>query len=134
MTGVIRFAGAIAIALLAGAASPPRALAPAVGGLWDVSRTADGHNAQRICVASPEVLAQFEHRAERCTRVVVSDAGTSAVIHYTCPAGGFGNSKVTLVTPRSLKIDTQGISEGLPFHYQLYARRVGTCGTPLAKR
>lgn len=122
------------IAFAAGAASSPRALAPAAGGLWEVSRTADGHGAQRICIASPEVLAQYEHRARRCTRVVVSDTGTTATIHYTCPAGGFGNSKVTLVTPRSLKIDTQGISEGLPFHYQLYARRVGECGPPLAKR
>lgn len=122
------------IAFAAGAASSPRALAPATGGLWEVSRTADGHGAQRICIASPEVLAQYEHRARRCTRVVVSDVGTIATIHYTCPAGGFGNSKVTLVTPRSLKIDTQGISEGLPFHYQLYARRVGDCGPPLAKR
>ena len=122
------------IAFAAGAASSPRALARAAGGLWEVSRTADGHGAQRICIASPEVLAQYEHRAQRCTRVVVSDAGTTATIHYTCPAGGFGNSKVTLVTPRSLKIDTQGISEGLPFHYQLYARRVGDCGPPFAKR
>lgn len=130
----MRFGGAVFVALLAGAAAPPRALAPAAGGLWEVSHTADGHNPQRLCIVSPEVLAQYEHRARRCTRVVVSDVGTTATIHYTCPTGGFGNSKVTLVTPRSLKIDTQGISDGLPFHYQLYARRVGDCGTPLARR
>jgi hypothetical protein len=78
-------------------------------------------------VPSPEVLAQYEHRQARCTRVVISDKGTETVIHYTCADGGFGQSKVTLLTPRSLRIDTQGISGNLPFHYQLHARRVGEC-------
>ena len=114
-------------AALAAAAAIPHALAPAAGGLWEVSRRADGHAASQICIATPEVLAQFEHRQGRCTRVVISDKGSEAVIHYTCADGGFGQSQVTLLTPRSLRIDTQGISGGYPFHYQLYARRVGEC-------
>jgi hypothetical protein len=109
------------------AAAQPRALAPATGGLWEVSQSATGHNPRRVCVPSPEVLAQYEHRQARCTRVVISDKGTETVIHYTCADGGFGQSKVTLLTPRSLRIDTQGISGNLPFHYQLHARRVGEC-------
>jgi len=109
------------------AAAQPRALAPATGGLWEVSQSATGHNPTRVCVPSPEVLAQYEHRQARCTRVVISDKGTEAVIHYTCADGGFGQSKVTLLTPRSLRIDTQGISGNLPFHYLLHARRVGEC-------
>jgi hypothetical protein len=109
------------------AAAQPRALAPATGGLWEVSQSATGHNPTRVCVPSPEVLAQYEHRQARCTRVVISDKGTETVIHYTCADGGFGQSKVTLLTPRSLRIDTQGISGNLPFHYQLHARRVGEC-------
>ena len=109
------------------AAAQPRALAPATGGLWEVSPSATGHNPTRVCVPSPEVLAQYEHRQARCTRVVISDKGTETVIHYTCADGGFGQSKVTLLTPRSLRIDTQGISGNLPFHYQLHARRVGEC-------
>jgi hypothetical protein len=109
------------------AASLPRALAPASGGHWDVSTSATGHNPTRVCVASADVLAQFEHRNGRCTRTVVRDSGTNAEISYTCTDGGFGRSVVTLVTPRSLTIDTQGISGGLPFHYKLYARRMGEC-------
>ena len=109
------------------AAAQPRALAPATGGLWEVSQSATGHNPTRVCVPSPEVLAQYEHRQARCTRVVISDKGTEAVIHYTCADGGFGQSKVTLLTPRSLRIDTQGISGNLPFHYLLHARRVVEC-------
>ena len=106
------------------AATVPRALAPATGGVWELSQ-GTGHNPTRLCVASPEVLAQFEHRQGRCTRMVIRDVGSEAEIHYTCADGGFGRSEVTLVTPRSLTIDTQGISGGLPFHYKLYARRVG---------
>jgi hypothetical protein len=109
------------------AAGQPRALAPASGGLWEVSTSATGHNPTRLCVPSPDVLAQFEHRNGRCTRSVVKDVGNNAQIHYICADGGFGRSDVTLVTPRSLTIDTQGISGGLPFHYKLYARRMGNC-------
>lgn len=109
------------------AASVPRALAPASGGLWEVSRSASGHNPTRICVATPDLLAQFEHRQQRCTRTVVSDSGSVTLISYNCPSGGFGQSKMTLITPRTLRIDTQGISDNLPFHYQLHARRVGDC-------
>ena len=113
--------------VLLAAASLPRALAPAQGGLWEVSRSATGHAATRICVATPDLLAQFEHRQNRCTRTVVSDSGTQTLISYNCAGGGFGQSKMTLITPRTLRIDTQGISENLPFHYQLHARRVGDC-------
>jgi hypothetical protein len=110
------------------AATVPRALAPAMGGLWEVSQSANGHNPTKVCVPSPEVLAQFEHRQGRCTRAVIRDSGNQTEIHYTCADGGFGRSDVTLLTPRSLTIDTQGISSGLPFHYKLYARRMGDCG------
>ena len=110
------------------AVTVPRALAPASGGLWEVSKSASGHNPTRICVATPDLLAQFEHRQQQCTRKILTDQGTETLISYNCPGGGFGQSKMTLITPRSLKIDTQGISDNLPFHYQLYARRVGECG------
>ena len=118
---------AVAVSTLAVAATAPHALAPTTGGLWEVSREANGHNAQRLCVPSADMLAQFEHRGRQCTRMVISDHGSEAVIHYTCTDGGFGRSDVTVITPRTLRIDTQGISGGLPFHYQLHARRVGNC-------
>ena len=123
----IGLVGILALSATLVAASVPRALAPAMGGLWEVSRSATGHNPTRICVASPDLLAQFEHRQQRCARKVISDSGTETLISYNCPGGGFGQSKMTLITPRSLRIDTQGISDNLPFHYQLYARRVADC-------
>jgi hypothetical protein len=123
LTAIISFLGAGIVA-----ATVPRALDPAAGGLWEVSKSANGHEPTRVCVPSPDVLAQFEHRNGRCTRTVIRDSGTSAEITYSCTDGGFGRSAVTLLTPRSLTIDTQGISGGFPFHYKLYARRMGDCG------
>ena len=123
------------IALLAGAvpavaavaAARTGALANVAGGVWEVSRSATGSGAVRQCVANPAALAQWEHRGSACTRVILSDKGTEMVIHYTCPAGDFGRSKMTVITPRSLRIETQGIHGGGPFFYNLYARRVGDC-------
>lgn len=131
MRSSARIGLSVAVTLLASlllAAAVPRALAPAAGGLWEVSQSATGRDPTKVCVPSPEVLAQFEHRQGRCTRVVIKDVGSEAEIHYTCADGGFGRSDVKVLTPRSLTIDTQGISGGLPFHYKLYARRVGDCG------
>ena len=127
VTRILRPVGLGLAALMLGAATLPPIIAGS-GGLWEVSRSATGANAERKCVPAAAVLAQWEHRNARCTRTVVSSAATESVVHYTCPGAGFGQSKITLITPRSLKIDTQGISDNLPFHYQLYARRVGDCG------
>lgn len=129
---MIRSRTPIRIALVAGAglllaAAGPRALAPAAPGLWSVSRSADGRDAFRTCIADVALLAQWEHRHGRCTRVVISDVGTKAVIHYTCADGGFGRSDMTLLTPRTLRISTQGISASYPFAYTLHARRIGDC-------
>ena len=121
----IGFLGVLAIA--ATAAYQPRALAPAAGGLWEVATNATGRGAEKVCVAAPEILAQYENRGGQCSRAVISDTGSDAVIEYKCSDGAFGHSRITLITPRTLRIDTQGISGGLPFHYQLHARRVGDC-------
>jgi hypothetical protein len=123
LSGLLIFSGA-AIA----ATTIPHALAPASGGLWEISRSATGHNPTRICVATPDLLAQFEHRQQHCTRKILTDQGSEALISYNCAAGGFGQSKMTLITPRTIRIDTQGISDNLPFHYLLHARRIGDCG------
>ena len=37
-----------------------------------------------------------------------------------------------MLTPRSLRIETQGISDSLPFNYVLQARRVGDCAKSAA--
>jgi len=109
------------------AAGVPTALAPALPGMWEVGRSATGADAQRLCVGEILVLSQWEHRGGRCTRVILGDGGDKTLVHYTCADGGFGRSEVTLVTPRTLRIVTQGISRDGPFAYTLHARRVGNC-------
>lgn len=119
--------GLVAAALVLAAAALPPVIASS-GGLWEVSRSATGANAERRCVPSASVLAQWEHRQSQCTRVVLSSTATGAVINYTCPKGGFGRSRMQVITPRTLKIETQGIgADGFPFNYTLHARRVGDC-------
>jgi hypothetical protein len=109
-------------------AAAPAALRGVAGGQWQVSRSATGAGAVRICVADPAALSQWEHRGAPCTRVVLSDKPGELVIHYTCPpAGDFGRSKISVVTPRSLRLETTGIHRGEPFQYNLYARRTGNC-------
>ncbi|HVF84021.1 MAG TPA: hypothetical protein VM913_07615 [Sphingomicrobium sp.] len=108
-------------------AAAPVALNGVVGGQWEVGRSANGVGGTKVCVPDVATLAQWEHRGVACTRVVLSDRANEVVIHYTCPAGDFGRSRMTVVTPRSLRIETQGIHEGEPFFYNLHARRTGTC-------
>jgi len=120
-------AAAAAIAALLVAAQRPAALAIAQGGLWEVDERVGGDPPRRLCVADPAMLANIEHRGQTCTRVVISESGSSALFHYTCAGGGFGRSQLTLITARSIRIETQGISNNAPFHHVLQARRVGSC-------
>ena len=111
------------------AASTPIVESPrnARPGLWEVSHRATGAAAERVCLADPMILTQWEHRGQACTRVIISEQGAAAKVHYTCAGGGFGQSEITLLTPRSLRVDTQGISGGWPFAYSIHARRAGNC-------
>lgn len=127
LRSVTILAGGAAMALALAAAQRPAALSRVDGGLWEIDRLGPGVR-PRLCVADPMILATYEHRGRACTRVVISDSPGGTLIHYTCSSGGFGRSKVTVLTPRSLRIETQGISNDLPFNYVLHARRVGGCG------
>ena len=122
---MVRTAGAALLLLVLTAAGRPAIFNQTPGGLWEVSR---GNGArQNLCVPDPVVLAQFEHLRSKCSRDVVRDQQRRAEIHYTCAGGAFGQSTVDMITPRALRIETQGISGDAPFHYVLQARRVGNC-------
>lgn len=112
---------------MVGAARPPAALAPARGGMWEVDERIGGAPPRRMCIADPSLLANIEHRGQTCTHLLISEQGPTAVFHYTCTGGGFGRSQLTLITPRSIRIETQGISGGAPFHHVLQGRRLGDC-------
>ena len=107
------------------AAVRPTVFSQTAGGLWEVSRSDGGR--RNLCVRDPVVFTQYEHLRGRCTREVIRDLQRTAEINYSCSGGGFGQSKVEQITPRSLRIETQGISSNAPFHYVLQARRIGDC-------
>jgi hypothetical protein len=123
---LVSVAAAAALVLLLGGAQHPTALAQTSPGLWEISGL-PGAAPVRRCLLNTAALAQVEHRGQSCTRVVVSDTPSTAVVHYTCTNGGFGHSELTVLTPRSIRVQTQGISNGAPFNYVVQARRVGAC-------
>ena len=108
-------------------AAQPSALTKVSGGLWEISGAPGVRTPVKECVADVLALAQFEHRAKRCSRNVISDHERTTRITYDCGPSGFGQSDVDVITPRSLKISTQGISDQQPFNYVLQAHRVGEC-------
>lgn len=122
-----RFSRRSAALILLGlaAAAPASVLSTAETGLWEITRT--GAGPVRLCVAKIDALAQFEQRGTKCDRDIIREGASSATVHYTCPGGAFGESVISLVTPRSLRVATQGISAGAPFNYIFQARRVGDC-------
>ncbi len=121
--------GGAAALLALTAAQRPSVLALAAPGQWEFAGLPGTSEPVRRCVAVLTTLAQLEHRGQSCTQVVIRDGQTSATIHYTCTRGGFGQTDISQLTPRSYRIETQGISGGLPFSYTLHARRVGDCPT-----
>ena len=117
----------IAVPVAALAANPPSALTGVAAGLWEISGAPGTQAPVRQCVADILALSEYEHRGHACSRKVLSDAGRSTLINYTCGSAGFGQTQIDVITPRSLRIRTQGISDQLPFNYVLQARRVGDC-------
>jgi hypothetical protein len=118
-------AGAGGLVLL-GAARSPVAIVPASPGLWEFTGMPAGTPA-RQCLADTAALARLEHRRQNCTETVISQNSTTSVIDYRCVNGGYGQTRLTMLTPSSLRIETQGISDNLPFNYKIQARRVGDC-------
>lgn len=131
MTRSMKLLGSLAAAAIVLPASLAAADRPAIfaqinPGLWEVSG-GEGRRQIRQCISNPRTFAQFEHRGASCTSDLVRDMPTSAQVRYSCSGGSFGTTEITVLTPRSLRIETQGISKGAPFHYVLQARRIGSC-------
>ena len=124
--GLIGVGGA-ALLLTLSAAQRPASLTNVEGGLYEIDMIGKGLR-PRICVADPMAFASYEHRGKSCTKTVISDGPGGAVIQYSCAGGGFGRSTVKAITPRSLRVETQGIADNAPFQYVFQARRVAACG------
>ena len=123
-------AAALAVIATVAVAQSASVMTTAAPGLWELSGVPGARTTLRECVADVTALAQYEHRGRSCPAKVLSDSGKVAVVYYTCPGSDFGRTSLKIVTPRNLKVDTQGISDGLPFAYASEARRVGECKVP----
>ena len=120
-------AAALMVATMPGAAEQPPSIAQVQPGLWEISGVPGVDAPARQCIADIAALARFEHRAKTCAAKLLKTSGSVTSIEYSCGGAGFGHSEIQVITPRSLKISTQGISDGLPFNYVLQARRVDDC-------
>jgi len=50
-----------------------------------------------------------------------------ATIHYTCPGRGYGRTTIAVETSKLVRIDTQGIVDGMPFATEFEGRKIGMC-------
>jgi hypothetical protein len=123
----VRVPTLIAVMLALTAAQRPAALAQASPGLWEISGAPGAKAPIRQCVADIAALGRFEHRARTCKSDIIRSNGSATVMTYECGGHGFGRSEISIITPRNLRIGTQGISDNLPFNYVLQARRIGDC-------
>ena len=127
MTRRGKFLAMLSIPLLV-AATSPLGLKGVAGGLWEVSASASGKDAVQRCIRDPLALAQWESRDKaRCTRLILDDKPGRVRVQYTCASGDFGRSDMEVITPRSVRIATQGIHDGFPFDQTYHARRLGGC-------
>lgn len=126
-TTLLLTAGLTGAAFALIAAQGPSLFDQAQPGLWEISGAPGLKAPVRQCLADLTPLARFEHRTSNCTAKVSGQSPTSASVDYSCGGAGFGHTQVELLTPRALRISTQGISGGLPFNYVLQARRVDDC-------
>lgn len=127
-----RAASFLLLASLAAGAWAEAALAPVVlpgvePGLWEVSRDATGRGAKRGCLRDMALLATYAHAGDRCIRTTLVNAPRRLLMALECGQGDFGRSEITVITPRSLKLQTQGFQRGEPYDFTVYARRVGEC-------
>jgi hypothetical protein len=125
----LTFAAGAAALLALTAAQQPSSLAGSKPGLWEVEGIPGVRTPLRECVGDLLALARVEHRGKNCSTTVLSNSASSTVVEYRCAGEGFGRSRIDVITPRALRISTQGISEQLPFNYVLQARRVGDCSS-----
>lgn len=127
----IAFIGAAAALLITGGgyalaqSGTLAAIAKIERGEWQL-RAADGKT-RSICVTDPRVLLQLHDRAAGCTSFVVENGANIGRISFTCPTGKT-DTRITVETPRLVRIETQGISRGLPFTGEYEGRRTGACG------
>lgn len=124
--GMLGLASGVAFAQPAAAPtlSAMRAVAP---GSWSLRETGAAGPARTSCFADTTAFLRLRLRSEQCSRFVIEDTPRVATVHYTCPGIGHVRTTVHVDTPRSLRIESEGIADGMPFADAYEARRLGSC-------
>jgi len=108
-------------------ASSSAALSRLEPGQYEIKVVSSTGPARLVCLADAATLIQLQHPGAACSRMVMADGPDSTTVNYTCASGGHGRTVVTITTPRSFDLQTQGISSGAPFDLDYQGRRVGAC-------
>ena len=98
-------------------------------GQWTLHGLDASSHSKSLCIADLRAFLQIEHGKAQCGRFVISDTPGNAVVHYTCPGQGHGQTRLRVETPRLIQIDSQGVHDNQPFAVSYEARRVGECRT-----
>lgn len=96
------------------------------GGRWEL-RTRDTPTVERVCLRDGRRLIQLRHPQQQCERVVVADEPNDVTVQYTCRGRGYGRTHIRRESEGSVRIEAQGIAEGLPFNFVAEGKRVGDC-------
>ncbi len=128
-------AAGLLIASVAAGAQPAhaptlRAMQGVAPGRWLFRMVGDVRPPRENCVVDPAVFLRMRLRAAECSRFVIDDSVDSLTVHYTCPGTGHVRTVLRADTPRSLRIDSEGMVNGMPFSDAMTVRRVGECRTP----
>ena len=91
-------------------------------GRWEVRMRDPSLPSEQICISDGRQLIQLRHRKQSCERFVVSDQPNDMTIQYTCHGKGYGRTDIHRMSDRLVQIETQGIADGLPFHFAAEAR------------
>lgn len=105
-----------------------RAMHGVEGGRWLLrTRNAPAATARERCVRDPSAFLHLRHSGAMCTRFVIDDGRRSATVHYTCPGAGHVRTAITVDSVRALRIESEGVANGMPFADAIDARRLGGC-------
>jgi len=105
----------------------PVALKGVSGGLWELEGIPGKNGAVQQCFADPLKIATVEHGSAKCNVTLLGESGSTIRLSYQCAGGGFGQASIKTITPRSLRVEVQGINDGAPYGYVLQAHNTGPC-------
>jgi hypothetical protein len=135
MDRLLKIAGlTVAFAGLSGTAPAPgdpaaslSALNAIQPGQWALRARNGTGTVRTLCLGDTRQLLQIRHSGAACTRFIIGNDASQAVVAYSCPGMGNGRTTVRVETPRLIQIDSQGIANNEPFDLTLEGRRVGEC-------